>query len=55
MNRTHVVGERKGLSGSYDHAPRDRRPAGGALRRNAPVGNTGALPTGIVTGGLRIP
>ena len=42
-----------GCRGSYDHAARDRRrepPTRTAA--SPPFGKTGALPTGIVTGGL---
>jgi hypothetical protein len=33
---------------------RSAAPAADALSRNAPFGNTGALPTRVITGGLRI-
>jgi hypothetical protein len=40
---------------SYDHAERDRRRLPAARpAETPPFGNTGALPTGIVTGGPRI-
>jgi len=43
------------LNGKSESAERDRRPRPAARPEKPPFGKTGALPTGIVTGGPRIP
>ena len=45
-----------GCRGSYDHAARDRRQLPATRSADSPpFGKTGALPTGMITGGPRIP